>query len=101
MQLQIFSLSHSPSVHSITDLYLLFVALLPIAGGNNAKLEDLQKTLTSYGVTDGSTLMLIILERFSLYVIGLDGGMHEVEIPSSDPEVRLYIYIVCMAISGN
>ena len=31
--------------------------------------------------------MLIILEKFPLYVIGLNGEMHEVEIPSSDPEV--------------
>ena len=57
------------------------------SGCGNAKLEDLQRTLASYSVTDGSTLMLIILEQFSLYIIGLNGAMHEVEIPSSDPEV--------------
>ena len=62
-----------------------------ISGGNNAKLEDLKKTLAHYGVTDGSALMLIILERFVLYVIALDGSMHEVEVPSSDPEVRLHL----------
>ena len=62
-----------------------------IAGGNNAKLEDLKKTLAHYGVTDGSALMLIILERFVLYVIALDGSMHEIEVPSSDPEVRLHL----------
>ena len=38
--------------------------------------------------------MLIILERFSLYIIGLDGAMFEVEVPSSDPEVRLYLHIM-------
>ena len=40
--------------------------------------------------------MLIILERFSLYIIGLDGAMHEVEVPSSDPEVKLHL--LCRAI---
>jgi len=60
-----------------------------LLGSNNAKLEDLQKTLASYKVTNGSELMLIILKKFPLYVIGIDGTMHEVEIPSSDPEVRL------------
>ena len=32
--------------------------------------------------------MMIILERFVLYVTGLDLTQYEVEIPSSDPEVR-------------
>ena len=59
--------------------------------GSNAKLEDLQKTLGSYGVINGSTLMMIILEQFSLYIIGLNGAMYEVEVPSSDPEVINYL----------
>ena len=64
-------------------------------GGGNTKLEDLQRTLASYSVTNGSTLMLIILERFLLYVIGLDGAIHEVEVPSSDPEVKLNVLLIC------
>ena len=59
--------------------------------GSNIHLEDHQSTLASYGVTDGSTLALIIRERNYLYVIGLDGAMHEVEVPSTDPEVRLFM----------
>ena len=31
--------------------------------------------------------MMIILERFVLYVTGLDLAQYEIEIPSSDPEV--------------
>ena len=88
-------------VSVIARFYVFCVALIfigynythycAIVGGNNAKLEDLQKTLAHYGVTDGSTLMLIVLERFVLYIIALDGSMHEIEVPSSDPEVR-YAY---------
>ena len=68
----------------------MYVQYYPLGCGN-AKLEDPQRTLASYSVTDGSTLMLIILERFSLYIVGLNGAMHEVEIPSSDPEVCKHI----------
>lgn len=57
------------------------------------ELEDPQKTLSSYGVTDGSSLMMIIRERFCLYVKGSNGAMHEVEVPSIDPEVINYIHI--------
>jgi len=61
---------------------------------NNAKLEDHQRTLSSYNVTNGSTLMMIILDRFVLYVTGLDLTLHEVEIPSCDPEVRSNLYVI-------
>ena len=64
--------------------YILYLYL----ACNNVKLEGHQRTLSSYNVTNGSTLMMIILERFVLYVTGLDLVQYETEIPSSDPEVR-------------
>ena len=63
------------------------IKLFVILGSINVKMDDHQRTLSSYNVTNGSTLMLIIMERFVLYVIGLDLTQHEVEVPSCDPEV--------------
>ena len=61
--------------------------MLIIVGFNNIKMDDHQRTLSSYNVTNASTLMLIITERFVLYVVGLDLTQHEVEVPSCNPEV--------------
>jgi len=58
-------------------------------GSIDLKLEDPNSKLSSYdGLTDGSTLVLIVLNRFILYVTGLDNKVYEVEIPSSTPKVR-------------
>ena len=52
------------------------------------KLEDDDATLSSCnGLVDGSTLVLVVLHRFVLYVTGLDGETHEIEIPFSIPKV--------------
>ena len=31
---------------------------------------------------------MVILPRFVLYVTGLDGAIHEMDVPSSDPQVK-------------
>ncbi|XP_065894435.1 alpha-protein kinase vwkA-like isoform X1 [Dysidea avara] len=54
---------------------------------NNLKLEDPNRKLSSYnGLINGSTVIMVILPSFVLYVTGLDGTMHEIEVPSSDPQ---------------
>ena len=59
-----------------------------ILGYADLKLEDPNSKLSSYcGLTDGSTLVLVILNRFILYVVGIDQVMHEMEVPSSVPKV--------------
>ena len=72
-------------------VYLFFL------GSNNLKLEDPNRKLSSYnGLINGSTVIMVILPSFVLYVTGLDGTMHEIEVPSSDPQVncsnRIYFY---------
>ena len=47
--------------------------------------------LTELGVEDGSTISLIMLPPFELYVQGTDQRMHTVMVPSSEPEVRLRV----------
>ena len=43
--------------------------------------------LAESGVQDGSTISLIMLPPFELYVQGTDQRMHTVVVPSSEPEV--------------
>lgn len=43
--------------------------------------------LCECGVEDGSTISLIMLPPFELYVQGTDQRMHTVVVPSSEPEV--------------
>ena len=63
-------------------------------GSNNLKLEDPNRKLSSYnGLTNGSIVMIVILPSFILYVTGLDGVIHEMEVPSSDPQVNIKIYL--------
>ena len=50
------------------------------------KLLDECKLVES-GVQDGSTISLIMLPPFELYVQGTDQRMHTVVVPSSEPEV--------------
>ena len=54
------------------------------------KLSDGCK-LSESGVGHGSTLNLIILPPFNVHVQGVDGRMHVVTVPSSEPEVTFNI----------
>ena len=61
------------------------------------KLEDDDATLSSCnGLVDGSTLVLVVLHRFVLYVTGLDGETHEIEIPFSIPKVSALFCITAV-----
>jgi len=61
-----------------------------LLGSNSLKLEDPNRKLSSYsGLTNGSTVMIVMLQPFILYVTGLDGAMQEIEVPSSDPQVNM------------
>ena len=48
--------------------------------------------LCDCGVEDGSTISLIMLPPFELYVQGTDQRMHTVVVPSSEPEVASLSY---------
>ena len=50
------------------------------------KLQDDAK-LIDCGVQNGSTISLIMLPPFELYIQGIDQRMHTVVVPSSEPEV--------------
>ena len=43
--------------------------------------------LCNYGIENGSTVSLMILVPFILYIQGRDGKLHTITIPSNDPEV--------------
>lgn len=43
--------------------------------------------LSACGIGHGSTLNMVILPPFIVYVQGIDGRMHTLTVPSSEPEV--------------
>ena len=63
---------------------------LYLLGSNSFKLEDPNRKLSSYsGLSNGSTVMIVMLQPFFLYVTGIDGAIQEIEVPSSDPQVNI------------
>ena len=60
--------------------------LLVTAEGNK-RLEDGSRLSSYSGVSNGCTLLLVVLIPFDIYVKGIDGQMHTITIPSSEPDV--------------
>ena len=57
------------------------------AGGTRTKLED-QCKLNSYPeIRNGSTLFLVRLQPFELYIHDVRGNLNSVTVPSNEPEV--------------
>ena len=74
---------HAPSNGAYINLNCIHDALCC----GRVKLDGDAK-LCDCGVEDGSTISLIMLPPFELYVQGTDQRMHTVVVPSSEPEVR-------------
>ena len=62
------------------------------------KLSDDSK-LSAHGVGNGTTLSLVILGPCNIHVQAVDGRMHTVVVPSSEPEVRYYEPVNLSAVS--
>ncbi len=50
------------------------------------KLDD-NKTLVEAGLSDNSTISLIVMSPFELYIQDMNGRQHTIIVPSSVPEV--------------
>lgn len=72
-----------PEFLELASYLAIFFTPCRIKVDDNSKLSDC-------GIRNGTILNLVILIPFEIYMQGVDGRMHTLTVPSSEPDVRSF-----------